>query len=247
MLYIIRTVVKMTDFSKIRKKTQLTSLAVSSIIFAVALYGILTHNDSYFEIGLLLIGFMIAGALLLAPLFGRFWCGWLCPRGTFLEYFLGKLSRNGSIPKHLRTTKFKLFIASIMAVMFIIVLMGMNPFVASEDTLASIGGFIVFLCIVTTLLVSIPLGLFYMPRTWCSFCPVGYAQSLMSKDRILKVSIEDCKNCKRCHSECQLDLCSSHTGKSKTIDHPDCFSCMKCTDSCRIGASKPVIKLGTAD
>ncbi len=233
----------MSNFSKIRKKTQLTSFAVSSIIFAVALYGILTSNHYYFEIGLLLIGFMVAAAILLSPLLGRFWCGWLCPRGTFLEYFIGKFSRKNGIPKKLRTKGFKLFITAIMAGMFIIVLMGMNPFVASEDMLASIGGFIVFLCIVTTLLISIPIGLVYMPRTWCSFCPMGYAQSLLSKDRILKISIEDCRNCKRCHSECQLDLCSSYTGTSKTIDHPDCFSCMKCTDSCRIGANKPVISL----
>ena len=237
----------MTNFSKIRKKTQLTSLAISSIIFAVAIYGILTHNDAYFEIGLLLIGFMIVGAILLAPLFGRFWCGWLCPRGTFLEYFLGKLSQNRKIPKALRTTKFKLFITSIMMAMFVIVILGLNPLVASEDMLASIGGFIVFLCIVTSLLIAFPLGLYYMPRAWCSFCPMGYAQSLLSNDRILKISIEDCKNCKKCHTECQLDLCSSHTGKSKTIDNPDCFSCMKCTDSCKIGANKPVISLGTAD
>ncbi|MDW7726033.1 MAG: 4Fe-4S binding protein [Candidatus Methanoperedens sp.] len=237
----------MSDFSKIRKKTQLTSLSISSIIFAIAVYGILTRNDYYFEIGLLLIGFMIAGAILLAPLLGRFWCGWLCPRGTFLEYVIGKLSRNASIPKHLRTTKFKLFIASIMAIMFIIVLMGMNPFVASEDMLASIGGFIVFLCIVTSLLIAFPLGIYYMPRAWCSFCPVGYAQSLLSKNRLLIISIEDCKNCKNCHTGCQLDLCSSQTGKSKTIVHPDCFSCMKCTDSCKIGANKPVISPGTHD
>ena len=32
----------------------MTSLAISSIIFAVAIYGILTRNDAYFEIGLLL-------------------------------------------------------------------------------------------------------------------------------------------------------------------------------------------------
>lgn len=53
----------MEKYSTIRRATQLTSLGVSSIIFAIGLYGILTHNDLYFEIGLLLIGFIITGGL----------------------------------------------------------------------------------------------------------------------------------------------------------------------------------------
>lgn len=231
----------MEKISKLRKTTQLTSLAISSMIFAIALYGIITHNDLYFEIGLIIFGFMIAGGLLLAPVLGRFWCGWMCPRGTFLEYFLGKVSMRAGIPEILRTTRFKLFMASILAMMFIIVLLDMNPLLTSKDELASIGGFIVFLCIVTTILISIPLGIIYMPRTWCSFCPVGYAQSLLSGSKILHVSIENCKNCKKCHSSCHLDLCKSYTGRSNVIDHPDCFSCMKCAEACKVGANRLVI------
>jgi len=236
----------MDNFSKIRKATQFTSLAISSVIFIIALYGIFTHNDSYFEIGLLLIGFIIVGGILLSPILGRFWCGWLCPRGTFLEYALEKISKKRNIPDILRSKAFKLFIASILAVMFIMVLLDMNPLLTSQDELASLGGFIVFMCIVTTLLISIPLGIIFMPRTWCGFCPVGYAQSLLSKNKILKISIVDCKNCKKCHASCNLDLCKISTGKSKTIESADCMACMKCTDACKIGANKPVIVLKTA-
>lgn len=237
----------MDKFSKIRKTTQFSSLAISSLIFAIALYGILMHNDYYFEIGLLLIGALLAGGILLAPVLGRFWCGWLCPRGAFLEYVLDGVSKKSRIPAKLRAKGFKLFIASVMAIMFLIVLLGKNPLLVSEDKLASIGGFIVFICIVTTLLISIPLGIIYMPRTWCGFCPVGYAQSLLSKNKILHVSIEGCKNCKKCHSECQLNLCKDYTGNCKTIEAPDCFSCLKCTDSCKIGANRPVISLKAAN
>ena len=236
----------MDKFQKIRKTTQFTSLAISSIIFTIALYGLIIHNDLYFEIGLLLIGFIIAGGILLAPILGRFWCGWLCPRGTFLEYFIEKISNKSGTPGFLRSKAFKLFIASIMAIMFIMVILDKNPLLTSDDELASIGGFIVFMCIVTTLLISIPLGVIYMPRTWCGFCPVGYAQSLLAKNKILNISIEDCRNCKKCHSSCNLDLCKDYTGKSKNIGSTDCIACMKCSDSCKIGASKPVITLKAA-
>src|SRR3990170_1324732 len=111
----------MEKFSKIRKKIQFASFTISSMIFAVALYGILTHNDVYFEIGLLLIGFIIAGGILLSPVLGRFWCGWLCPRGTFLEYVIEKISNKSKIPVFLRSKAFRLFIASIMAIMFAMV------------------------------------------------------------------------------------------------------------------------------
>lgn len=236
----------MDKFSKMRKTTQFTSLVISSMIFIIALYGIATHNDLYFEIGLLLIGFIIVGFILLSPILGRFWCGWMCPRGTFLEYALPKVSKKRKIPQILRSKAFKLFMASIMAAMFVMVLMDMNPLLTSQDELASMGGFIVFMCVATTLLISIPLGIIYMPRAWCGFCPVGYAQSLLSKNKILNISIEDCRNCKACHASCHLDLCRDYTGKSKTIESADCMSCMKCIDSCKIGASKPVIALKAA-
>ncbi len=219
----------MENFSKLRKRTQFTSLAISLIIFAVALYGLIIHNDLYFEIGLLLIGFIVAGGILLAPVLGRFWCGWLCPRGTFLEYMIEKISHRSVIPPFLRTKAFKLFIASIMGIMFVIMLLDKNPLLTSQDELASIGGFIVFMCIVTTIFIAIPLGIMYMPRTWCSFCPVGYAQSLLSKKKILKISIEECGNCKRCHSSCTFDICKDHTGKSSKIEAIDCIACMKCS------------------
>jgi len=235
----------MDNFSKIRKATQFTSLAISSVIFITAFYGILTHNDAYFEIGLLIIGLLVGG-ILLSPILGRFYCGWLCPRGTFLEYVLEKVSKKRKIPDILRSKSFKLFIASLLAVMFAMVLLDMNPLLTSQDELASVGGFIVFMCIMTSILISIPLGIIYMPRTWCGFCPGGYAQSLLSKHKILKLSIEDCRNCKKCHTSCYLDLCKISTGKTKYIESLDCMACMKCTDSCKIGANKPVIMLKAA-
>lgn len=205
----------------------------------------MVHNDYYFEIGLLFIGFIIVGGILLSPILGRFWCGWLCPRGTFLEYLLEKVSQKRTIPDILRSKTFKLFIASILAVMFAMVLLDLNP-------AAYFPGWACFtwrLCVHVHSdydIDIIPLGIIYMPRTWCGFCPVGYAQSLLSKNKILKISIEDCKNCKKCHSSCNLDLCRTSTGKSKTMESPDCMACMKCTDSCKIGANKPMIMLKAA-
>jgi len=74
----------------------------------------------------------------------------------------GKISKNSKIPGILRTKAFKLAIAGVMGVMFLIVLLGKNPFLVSQDKLASVGGFIVFICIVTTLLISIPLGIMFL-------------------------------------------------------------------------------------
>ena|SRR5665648_43376 len=126
--------------------------------------------------------------------------------------------------------------------MFAMMFLDLNPLLTSQDKLASLGGFIVF-ALVTTILISIPLGIIYLPRTWCGFCPIGYAQSLLSKNKILKISIDECNNCNKCHTSCYLDLCKKYTGKSKIIESPDCMACMKCTDSCKIGANKPVISL----
>ncbi|HUV16125.1 MAG TPA: 4Fe-4S dicluster domain-containing protein [Pelolinea sp.] len=50
----------------------------------------------------------------LSILFGRVWCGWICPFGSVLEWFSPKISR-GNVPNKLRTVKFLAFFTLIFA------------------------------------------------------------------------------------------------------------------------------------
>lgn len=221
-------------YKSYRKKVQKASLAVSSVIFAIATYGIFTKNDSLFIIGLIFIGFVVLGGILLSPLLGRFWCGWLCPRGIFLDYFLGPLSMKRRIPRILRTRGFRTMMVGAMFLMLAMALMGMNPFLRSDNPLAPLGGFLVFMCIVTTIFMAAPLGIIFKPRTWCSFCPMGYIQSMLSKKRLLRLSVEQCVECGKCEKNCPIEL------EVNSADN-DCFNCMKCADVCNKRSIRPVI------
>jgi len=146
-----------------RQTIQKASFAISLIVFAMATYGIFTQNDDLFIIGLIFIGFVVLGGILLAPILGRFWFGWLCPRGIFLDYVVGRLTLNKKIPRIFRTKGFKTFMVGIMILMLVMALSGMNPFLQSTNPLASLGGFLVLMCIVTTAIIALPPGIIYKP------------------------------------------------------------------------------------
>jgi polyferredoxin len=230
----------MERYYNLRKKTQLTSFAISIAIFAIAIYGIATKNEQYFEIGLILVGAVSIGGIILATVLGRFWCGWLCPRGTFLDHILNKISRNHNIPAPLKTTPFKLLMLTVIMLMFAATFTSRNPLLQTTNKLALLGGFLIFVCIATTIILSIPLGILYKPRTWCTFCPMGFAQSLMAATKILHITPQDCKNCKNCTSAeaCPIEVFNT---KKHTTEDTNCINCLNCADACRFNAIKPVI------
>jgi ferredoxin-type protein NapH len=59
-----------------------------------------------------LIGYFIPLCMLMgigiASFRGRSWCDWLCPRGSFLDALLKKVSRNKKIPQVFRSTPLRL-------------------------------------------------------------------------------------------------------------------------------------------
>lgn len=65
-------------------------------------------------------GLLALTILLLTLIFGRAWCGWLCPIGTILDIFHSKKSRTKklNIPDSLRKGKYFLLIAIILAAIF---------------------------------------------------------------------------------------------------------------------------------
>jgi ferredoxin len=84
-------------------------------------------------------GFLLAGfTLLLTLLFGRVWCGWLCPLGTLLEWIGPRRTRPKAPPETWRAAKHLLLLAILAAaILGNLTLLVLDPITILNRTLAT--------------------------------------------------------------------------------------------------------------
>lgn len=176
---------------------------------------------------------VIALICMLAPVLvsfykGRFWCGNFCPRGSFYDHVLSKVSPQKPIPSIFRSNALRIFM-----VLFIMIVFTVQMYAAWGD-LTAMGAVLVRLILITTI-VGIVLGLFYHQRTWCSFCPMGTLASWISTiKKPMKLSVSDsCVGCKLCEKACPMQL-KPYTAKGKLegFNNSDCLKCGRCVAVC---------------
>jgi len=163
---------------------------------------------------------------------GRMWCGKFCPRGSFNDIILSKLSRKNTIPGLLKSTWFRnLFLAVLMSAFAV-------QMVFAWGSASAVGQVFVRMIIITTLLAVI-LGIFFNHRTWCMICPMGTMAHYAAKVKALKTKLthvnfnkNTCVNCKVCSKSCPMGIeVFNHKNKGKVFD-PDCLKCSECVDKC---------------
>ncbi len=185
------------------------------MVLIVSIGGIFYPKLGYF---LLLV---FASLMIIAPFRGRWFCGNLCPRGSFVDFWLAPMSRKLKIPHIFRSMRLRapIFVA----------LMGFMIFriIETEGVVDKIGMVFVTLCILTTS-IAILFGVIMAPRTWCSFCPMGTMQRAVGgKKYQLKVDREKCIDCGKCQKVCPMQL-----PVNEILDKPDCIKCARCVEAC---------------
>lgn len=169
----------------------------------------------------------MVGPVALSFFRGRYWCGNICPRGSFYDNVLSKISSKRKTPRFLQSKYFRALFATGLLSFFVFgtVKNWENPYLI---------GFIFYRMIVITTLIGIVLSLAYNHRVWCSFCPMGSIAALISyfkKDtKTLKVS-NSCVSCKICEKKCNMNIVP-YNYKGNILNHPDCIQCGLCTDAC---------------
>lgn len=195
------------------------------------------------KLGLLVLP-VIAGLSFTAFFKGRYWCGNICPHGSFFDSLLMPLSKNKKIPKFLKSKflriAFFLFFGFQVGrkIINIIAIYGKSPFL---DKLG-------FIFVASYLMVTV-LGtlttIFISPRTWCQFCPMGTLQHLsykagkkldINKETDKKVTIEStelCHECGMCARVCpmQLEPYLEFNEEGK-LDNEKCIRCNTCVENC---------------
>lgn len=177
--------------------------------------------------------------MFIALLFGRLFCGWLCPFGTLLEYLEGMSPIKGklTIPAELKDPDIKYVV--LVAFLFLAFITSQEAFCefcpAGTILKGSTG------CVIS---LSIPvfIGVFFIVfaygrKTWCSYlCPLGAFFGLFSKIHIFGIRAEKdkCVKCFMCNQVCPMDILivEKYINKGKKINDGDCIKCMNCIDAC---------------
>lgn len=176
-----------------------------------------------------LLGFVVPVAMtagVMGGLFrGRWVCGNICPRGSFLDTWFGLVAAKKDIPALLKKKAFR-WTALVTLMSFMVYRLAQNPGDINHWGL-------VFwqMCFITTL-VAVTLGLRYSTRSWCSFCPVGtMAAGIGGRKYPLQVA-SSCKACGLCEESCPMQLEVARYRHTGTHGESDCIKCSSCIQTC---------------
>ncbi|HEY3396061.1 MAG TPA: 4Fe-4S dicluster domain-containing protein [Armatimonadota bacterium] len=175
------------------------------------------------------LGFIVPVAMVTGMLSGAFrgrWaCGWICPRGGFLERFMARLSFRRRVPGLLRGYGFRWPVfAALMS--FMVYRISLQP-----DSAAHWGAVFVSMCAITTG-IGLLLGVLYQPRAWCAICPVGTFAGAVGGHKHALTIAEGCVSCRRCEKVCPLNLEIAKHAEAGVLENRDCVHCHECIKAC---------------
>lgn len=174
------------------------------------------------QVGVIALVCMVA-PIVLAFKYGRKWCGSYCPRGSLWDNVFTKINDNKKIPNWAKNKYFRIFMVELIFTVFF------YQMYFAGSAVDKIG--MVFLQIIfITSIIGVVLGLFYNPRTWCSFCPMGSIAGWVSAIKRRKMDNE-CISCQKCVKICPMQIIYEPQ-KGYTIESKDCLQCDKCIEVC---------------
>ena len=160
---------------------------------------------------------------------GRYWCDWLCPRGSSWDLLLSRVSLKREIPSFFRDTRFRIFI---MAALMTVLLTQLPRLWPSVNGMGRV--FVTMLTITTT--VGIILGILTHHRNWCTYCPVGTLGNWLGKGKYPLTIGTQCNECRKCDKVCPIQVSRwqyrPEQSEPAVIPEWDCLKCGLCIEAC---------------
>jgi len=194
-------------------------------------------NEAYFFLLVFLLFFL--GIMIVTVLYGRIWCGWMCPQ-SILSDFARRLLASPWISRYhylsLAVSHCILIIFSVLVAADLIWYF-VSPYDMAKDVLHgslglwTAGSWLFF----TTLLY---LDLAFVRQYFCgSVCPYARFQSAFFDDRTLTIAFDqkhadECMGCEACVRACPSGI---DIREGLQIE---CINCAECIDACRSQTEK---------
>ncbi|MFH1245810.1 MAG: 4Fe-4S binding protein [Candidatus Omnitrophota bacterium] len=204
---------------------------------------------------------MLGGFVLLAVLFSKLWCGWICPFGSLqdgISWARKKLGIRGtrfswSLRDKLKPVKYVLLILLIIIPLGI-ANAGLHPdlqfpfcqICPAKPLMPVFAGDVQYFAVDTTNLVTVIMtglsvilaagfiiGMIFKERFFCMFCPLLALLSLFGKAGFVRFRkrVDACAGCRNCQRVCPMDIREVHLDKEDALTG-DCILCLRCIGSC---------------
>lgn len=228
-----------------RQKIRKLLLLISFLLFPVTLF--------YFSPALIIQGsflgiatgsFLLFAALFLFSLvFGRAFCGWICPGGGLQECCFPVTDKRVTGRK-VNLLKFIIWIPWLFAILLGFITAGgiksVNFFYMTDHGISASGvtGYIVYLFIIALITVlALTLGKRGMCHSICWMAPFMIIGTAI-KDRLgypslhLKADSDKCVQCGLCSKACPMSLDVANMVQANDMRHSECILCGGCADCC---------------
>jgi polyferredoxin len=176
-------------------------------------------------------------------LFGRTFCGYVCPLGAAQE-LISKFQYKSKI----KNSKYKLDIPSKyvnylrLGFFILMIVLALSIGIPLFQLINPFAGFGIFRDIASITAIVVPIILlaiilvssFFVYRPWCRiFCPFGMLSWLTSRFSLFKLKrTPDCTDCKACEKVCPTDEALRNSKKGA------CYQCFRCVEICPNDAIK---------
>jgi polyferredoxin len=174
--------------------------------------------------------FLAVLIIFITLVFGRVWCGWLCPQTVLIDLmpFIDKARNKGALYKSVAYS-LTLLLSAVVAASLIWYFI--SPYEFIPDLIAGRLGAVTWGFWIT-LTAILFLNFAFLRHTWCkTICPYAMLQGVMYDKNTLIIEFDpartgECINCSACVKTCptQMDI-------RKGFDSA-CINCAECIDAC---------------
>lgn len=176
-------------------------------------------------------------SMISAILFGRLWCGYVCPLGFYQE-ILSLLRKKLHIPTVRSSYKMKKILQPfkwivLLGFLIAIIFGGLRPILFNRPDLALTSG---SKSLVELIIIGIITGVCFLnERAFCKYCPLGTLRGIANKVSLgrIKKNGSACTHCRACLACCPMEIRGIYEERNKTdVTYSACIYCMKCIEAC---------------